>query len=236
MLEVDGNSKETAGFVGRSAELMHSDHDKAEVLTAMSSPASEFPCGLLKAARTIQSDHDKARVLRESTYQDTPACRDAFFAVVSEIHADNDRSEVLRSMLNRTGLEAATYRRVAAAAAAMGSDNDKANVLKVLGSYYAEQPFFDAVNTVQSSNDRKGILQEIMQKNPGKAVLLGVVDSAAGVSSDNEKAEILIAVAKASNDADVRSAVQRKCEKIGSDSDYRRVASVLLRGGVESEQ
>ena len=60
--------------------------------------------------------------------------------------------------------------------------------------------------------------------------LLQAIEAPSGIASDNEKAEILSAAAKASTDSEVRSAVQREMGKLHSDSDYRRVANVLLSG------
>jgi hypothetical protein len=207
---------------------MSSDHDKAEVLVAIPSLSGGTGCALLKAARTIQSDHDKARVLRDSGYLESSEYAGAFFAVVSLIQSDNDRSSVLRDMLDRPGLGQSTYGSVASAAKTMSSDNDKANVLTLLSKYYAEAPFFEAVNTIRSDNDRKRVLKGLIERTPDKTVLLEVIHSASGISSDNDKAELLVAVAKVSGETDVRSAVQQACGKISSDSDYRRVASALF--------
>ena len=151
------------------------------------------------------------------------------------IQSDNDRSTVLRDLLDRPGLDAATYERVASAAKAMSSDNDKANVLTLLSGYYTETPFFDAVNTIRSDNDRKRVLKKVIERTPVRTVLLETIDSASGISSDNDKAELLIAAAKVSGEPEVRAAVQRACGKLGSDSDYRRVANALFSGTAESK-
>jgi hypothetical protein len=153
--------------------------------------------------------------------------------VASLIQSANDRSTVLRQLLDRPSLDAATYQRVAMAAKSINSDNDKANVLIRLSPHYTEAPFFDAVKTINSDNDRKRVLKSVIESTPAKATLLEIVDGATGINSDNEKAELLIAVAKASADAEVRSAVQRACGKIRSDGDYRRVASVLFNTTTE---
>jgi beta-lactamase regulating signal transducer with metallopeptidase domain len=232
MLEADGASPETASRVGQSAKSMHSDHDKAEVLLAIPAPSEDSGCAPLMAARTIQSDFDKARVLRDSAYLESSACRDAFFTVVNLIRSDNDRSTVLRELLGRPGLEAATYENTALAAKTMSSDNDKANVLLLLGRHYAEGSFFEAVNTIRSDNDRKRVLNGMLESRPAKAVLLGIVDSASSMSSDHDKADVLIAVAKTPADSEVRSAVERACGKVRSDNDYRRVASALFNDTV----
>lgn len=228
MLETDGQSPETARLVGLSAKGMSSDNDKAEVLLSIPNTAGDTHCALLKAARTIQSDNDKARVLRESSYIDSAQCRDAYFAVVNLIQSDNDRSNVLQNLLGQPTHELETYRQIANSARTMNSDNDKANVLVLLGLQYAESPFFDAVNSIQSANDRQRVLEAVLKSSPPKAVLLQVIESAATLSGDNEKANILLAVARQSNEAEVRTALQQACSKISSDNDYRRVASAIF--------
>ena len=229
MLETDGESPETARLVGLSAKTMNSDNDKAEVLLSIPTTASgETHCALLKAARTIQSDNDKARVLQEASYVESTLCRDAYFAVVNLIQSDNDKSGVLQNLLKQAGLEPATYLEVANSAKGLHSDNDKANVLTMLSAHYTEAPFFDAANTIDSSNDRARVLQAVMANAPSKAVLLQVISSASTLGADNEKTDILINIAKQSSDFNVRTALQQACEKLTSDNDYRRVASALF--------
>jgi len=134
-----GGSPETASRVGQSAKIDELDHDKAKCSSRFPSLSGGTGCALLKAARTIQSDHDKARVPNGTQGISSHRMRRGlFFAVVSLIQSDNDRSSVLRDMLDRPGLGASTYASVASAAKAMSSDNDKANVLTLLSKYYAD--------------------------------------------------------------------------------------------------
>jgi hypothetical protein len=110
----------------------------------------------------------------------------------------------------------------------MSSDNDKANVLTILGAQYAEAPFFEATNTIDSSNDRERVLQAALAQTPTQTVLLQVIESASTISGDNEKANVLLAVAKQSHESEVRAALQQACGKLNSDNDYRRVASAIF--------
>jgi hypothetical protein len=233
MLETDGQSPETARLVGLSAKGMSSDNDKAEVLLAVpNAAAGDTHCALLKAARTISADNDKARVLHESGYIDAAQCRDAYFAVLNLISSDNDRSNVLQNLLNQPAHDLETYREIANSARTMNSDNDKANVLSLLGGQYAEAPFFEAADTIQSNHDRERVLQAVLKSSPSQPVLLQVIESASTLSGDNEKANILLAVARQSNQAEVRAALQQACGKISSDNDYRRVASAIFESDV----
>ena len=110
----------------------------------------------------------------------------------------------------------------------MSSDNDKANVLLLLSGSYKGAIFFEAVKTLHSDNERTRVLKSVIDHEATKPALLLVIDAATGIASDHEKAEVLIAAAKASSDSEVRLALQRACGKLHSDNDYRRVASLLL--------
>jgi beta-lactamase regulating signal transducer with metallopeptidase domain len=228
MLNADGGSPETASLVGRAAKAMHSDHDKAEVLLAIPAASGADGCAVFKAARSIQSDNDKSRVLRQAGYRESSQCRADLFAVVNSIHSDNDRSAVLRDLLSRPDLEVETYRNIAISSIGMSSDNDKATVLVSLGGAYLGEPFFDAIKTLHSDNDRKRVLKAVIERDAAKPALLHVIDAASGIASDHDKADVLIAAAKASSDPELRASIQRACGKLHSDNDYRRVASLLL--------
>ncbi len=229
MLEIDGHDADTARLIGQSAKTMNSDNDKADVLLAIPSAATgDARCSLLNAARTIQSDNDKARVLRDTGYAESAECRGAWFAVVNEIQSDNDRSNALQSVLKLSNLQADTYRDVAKSAKGMNSDNDKANVLVLLSAHYSETPFFDAVASINSDNDRGRVLKALLETNPSKAQVLQIIDSAIGLNDDNEKTEILLAIAKRNKEPEVRASLQKACGKLTSDNDYRRVASALF--------
>jgi beta-lactamase regulating signal transducer with metallopeptidase domain len=231
LLESNGHDPETARLIGLSARAMSSDNDKADVLLAIPAAASgDARCGLLSAARTIQSDNDKARVLRDSGYVESAQCRDAWFAVANLIQSDNDRSEALQNLVKSGNLEAGTYRDVAISAKAVNSDNDKANILTALSGHYIDTPFFESLDTIHSDNDRARVLKAVLDAKPAKAGLLQVIQSAAGISSNNDKADVLLEVARQSSEPEVRVALQKACEQISSDNDYRRVASAIFNG------
>jgi len=157
-----------------------------------------------------------------------PQCRDAWFSVANLIQSDNDRASVLQDLLKTNSLQAETYRNVAKSAKGLTSDNDKATVLISLSDHYTGTSFFDAADTIQSSSDHARVLQAVLEHKPAKAELLQAVHSAAGLSDDNEKANLLLQAARQSNEPEVRAALQQACEKLSSDSDYRRVASALF--------
>jgi hypothetical protein len=58
---------------------------------------------------------------------------------------------------------------------------------------------------------------------------MGVIESAAAIPGDNEKADILLAAAQQAKSPEVRAALQQACGKINSDNDYRRVASAIFQ-------
>jgi beta-lactamase regulating signal transducer with metallopeptidase domain len=229
VLQSSGKDPEMARLVALSAKGMSSDGDKADVLLAIPpDKSSQASCALLSAARDIQSDGDKARVLHDSAYVDSSGCRDVYFSVVSRIQSDVDRAGVLQNLLSQTNLTSETLQEIANSAKAMSSDGDKANVLALEATKFSGVSLFEATNSIQSSGDRARVLKAVLEHTPDKAALLNLVASAANVPDDNEKGEILLAVAKQSAEPDVRSALQQACEKLSSDNEYRRVATAIF--------
>lgn len=232
LLDIDNRDPETTRLIAQSAKQINSDNDKADVLVAISNKnAGASSCALLDAARNINSDNDKARVLHDAPFSDTPECRAAWFSVANSIQSANDRANTLNNLLAAKNLTVETYREIANSAKDLNDDNDKANVLTQLAPRYLEAPFFNAANTINSSNDRSRVLKAALLAAPSDAATLEIIESAASLPADNEKAETLLAVAKQANSPAVRTALQKACEKIGSDNDYRRVASAIFQTG-----
>jgi hypothetical protein len=193
--------KQMLELVGRSVEKIGSDSDKREVLEAI--------------ARTgAAHSSDSGTVVLKAA---------------GTIQSDSDRTSVLLDLLSKPGLEEAELPRVASAAKHLSSDHDKARVLSTLAPKYNGIEFFDALNSIQSDNDRKQVLTKLIESKPEPAVVLRIIESAQRISSESDKVEVLTAVAQRYQDPDVRTALQRAGASVQSDSDYRRLASILLK-------
>ena len=113
------------------------------------------------------------------------------------------------------------------------SDGDKANLLKTLAptalssqNAALRRAFFDAYETLSSDGESRGVLTAALpfgHANP--AVTRDVIEATRHISSDSDKAEVLIALAKQRllTSSAIRDAFLDAAKRISSSSDYRRV-------------
>lgn len=227
---------------GRSVERMSSDHDKAELLklSAPSIAASdpEVRRSLLRAAGSISSDHDKARVISSilGGGQLPPEVLEDVLRVASKIQSDHDKSKVLELAVQQELKHPSTQAAFFSAVGTIGSDNDRTRVLNAIiqrgfsGEIAATLAFINAVRSINSDNDKRHVLEAMLERGNSADVVKTAVELAATIGSDNDKAHVLSMIAEKHGDnPEVRDAVRKAAEKIGSDSDYRRIVSKLQR-------
>ena len=115
------------------------------------------------------------------------------------------------------------------------SDYERATFLKKTAPVFlngeSTEAYFQNIDTIQSDYERRGVLSSLLkQKDLNERVLGLVLDSAARLGSDYEKATLLI---QASNlytgDTLLRAAFLRAIETIKSDHERGRVLSALLK-------
>jgi beta-lactamase regulating signal transducer with metallopeptidase domain len=224
---------ETRRALMRAAASIQSDHEKAKVLTAtllagrLPAPALEE---LLKVSEKIQSDHDKAQVLKSALEQDfdQPMALAAFFAVVRTINSSHDRSQLLSEVVKRHKT-APIAEEVARSTEGISSDHDKANVLSKLASDTTSEAVMNAVKSIGSDSDKRRVLEAMLEHETTPQILKSAIELAATIGSENDKANVLVKIAERhGGDPEVRDAVRKAAEKIGSDSDYRRIVSKLF--------
>jgi len=80
-------------------------------------------------------------------------------------------------------------------------------------------------------NYEKGrVLSALLKKEPGKETLLFTLKSASTISSDYEKAQLLLKIARSNSDDDaVRNAIVEAARTIGSEYERGRVLSAVFR-------
>jgi len=223
----------------RAAASINSDHDKANVLSALLGPRqlpAEVLDDLLRLAAKIQSDHHKAQVLGLAVQQDLSqaSTRTAFFAAVDTINSDHHRAQVLEAVIEQSSAEG-LIDDLARSAQGISSDHHKANVLRKLASRAGTTPFVDAVRSINSDSDKRRVLEAMLERAESAAAAKNAVALAATLGSDHDKAQVLLKLAeKHRDDPEVRDAVRKAAEKISSDSDYRRIMSKLLADTGES--
>jgi hypothetical protein len=178
------------------------------------------------AARDISSAYEKQQVLAAVAvkYLDDNDTLAEFAAAIPTISSDHERGQALAALVKDRKLTSEQLKIVVPAVAKMSSDYDKANallgLLKAGGTEAVAQPaFFDAVNGIQSAYDRARVLSAVLVAKPSNEAVKLIVTSAAGISSDYEKAQVLIAAAKIGDD-DIRKMLVEVAR--GIRSDYER--------------
>ena len=216
-----------------------SDGDHARVLSKLlqaHGDDSDALARVLRSAEKISSDGDKARVLREavSSYRDDQALRKAFFDAANSISSDGDHQQVLVTLAHRQGIGTDTLGGIANSAQRISSDGDKAHVLVDLAGANIEparDAFFAAADSIHSDGDRSRVLTALLDK-PGtsSAMAIGAIQSAIGISSEGDKARVLLDAAnRYSNDPGVNAALRKAVESLHSDGEYRAVMSEIQR-------
>lgn len=118
------------------------------------------------------------------------------------------------------------------------SDGDKANLLKTVAAtaLTARNPalrraFFNAFETLSSDGDSRSVLTAaIPYGHANPAITLDVIESTRHISSDNDKAEVLIALTKQRllSSAAIRDAFLSAAKQISSSADYKRVLQAAI--------
>jgi hypothetical protein len=109
-----------------------------------------------------------------------------------------------------------------------------AQLLSEIGASYAlddtlRPPFFAAASTLDSDYEHgRTLLSVVGAKDMPRPVTLAVLESAKGISSDNQLADVLIAVIqKVRMDDTIRAAVRADAQSISSQYDRGRVYEAL---------
>ena len=225
-----------------AARTISSDEERRKVLSAQlrrSGLTNTTLSDIAGSAKSIGSDEEKAGVLVElagGNLQD-PAVRTAFFEAVDSIGSDEERKKVLMAVTHHAGSEGEILTGVARSAKKMGSDDEKAAVLGEIATFsfsngQLRDAFFAAVDSIGSEDDRAKVLSAVLRKDGlAKESVIRVIESAAQISSDEIKAGILTKVVEsaASDDAQVRAALQKAVKSIQSDGEYRRIMSAYTK-------
>ena len=125
---------------------------------------------------------------------------------------------------------------LSALARQISSDHEKANILRSSAEMFLHDTtlstaFFQTVSTVGSDHERRRTLSSLLSaKNLREEVWLQMLDAAALISSDHEKATFLLEASKVYDGSTrLRSAFLRTIETIKSDHERGRVLNALLR-------
>jgi hypothetical protein len=187
------------------------------------------------AGRDISSAYEKRQLLQavSGKYLDDKDTLAEFAAAIATINSDYDRGQALAGLVKDRKLTSEQLKIVLPAVAKMSSDHDKAEALLGLlkaGGVDAVAPpaFFEAVNGIQSAYDRARVLTAILAAKPDNEAVKLIVTSAAGIDSDYEKSQVLIAAAKI-GDEDIRKMLVEVARGIRSDYERGNVLAAATK-------
>jgi hypothetical protein len=164
-----------------------------------------------------------------------PLAQAAFFAAAGTVQSGADRSRVLKAMIDRD-VAWADSEEIARSIEHISGDNEKANLLIKMASKPATPAFLKAVGSINSDNDKRRVIEAMVERAGTADAAKNAVMLAANINSDHDKTQVLAAVAeKYRSDPEVRAALRKAAEKISSDSDYRRIVSKLYVDSGEAE-
>lgn len=216
----------------RAAASIQSDHDRSGLLgRILETPSVDGAAAaeILHIAEGIQSDSDKARLLGEvrSEWLGSAPAKEAWFIAVRSIHSDADRARVLIGYLVRGEATPDSLAQICQSTIGIGSDHDKASVLAAAHSALPPQ-CFAAVRSIVSDSDKRRVLERVLVSGASPEIAAAAVEAAGTLSSDHDKAEVLICAARRYSDDGTRALIRKVAAGVASDSDYRRVTSKLL--------
>ncbi len=193
---------------------------------------------LAQAARQINSDYEQAQLLIgvAPVLAGRNSATPAFFQGVNTIASDYERARVLKTLLKRVEPNKELLTQVATSTKSITSDYEKAGVLKAVAAVYLDDAtlrgiFFQTVNSIDSDYEHRRVLSALIKtKNLGEEALTQLLNSAADISSDYEKATFLLEASSAyTGDVRLRNAFLKAVETIKSDYERGRVLSALLK-------
>ncbi|NUS98097.1 MAG: hypothetical protein HOQ11_11900, partial [Gemmatimonadaceae bacterium] len=217
---------------------MRSDIERLLKLTKLDQAQTERVLGF--AQSDISGDYDKSQLLQLLLKQGliTPPLQPKFIAAAGTIGGDYERRQVLTALVKSGRLGVESQNAVLQAARRIGSDYDMREMLlelvKAQGLSKATAPaFLAAAGRISSDYDMRTLLVTIMddQENLDPSIVDSFLDlGAKRISSDYDKAEFFIAVARTGpNTETARERVAKAAESISSESDYGRVLSSLRK-------
>jgi hypothetical protein len=187
-----------------------------------------------RSAASISSDGEKSRVLVAVAGQlpADPALTSALAGAAETISSDGERRRVLLATIERK-LSPESIAEVARAARSISSDGEKSRALVALAAVAApDAAFFQAVDSISSDGERREVLAAVVaNKHPlNRETWIRLLGTARGISSDGEKARVLVEVAHScpADDAVIAAYVET-LETISSTGEFRRAFSALAR-------
>ncbi|PYR92603.1 MAG: hypothetical protein DMF84_13650 [Acidobacteria bacterium] len=221
-----------------AASSISSDYELRRVYSKMLDKGPVSPAileSILSSTSSIESDYELAELLRQILGQQSldDRTRPLYFKAVSSISSDYERHRVLSAALRGTP-DGATILGALNRAGDIGSDYEAAQfLLEVLQKASVEgaarDPFFTVVNRLNSTYERRRVLDAVIRKPGVSRETLQAVLRSAKEMSGYDLAQVLLAVANAHTlTGDLRDSYLDAADKL-SGYDQGQVMTALVK-------
>src|SRR5262249_16087629 len=233
--------KSGANAIFEEVSLIRSDYAKriyfCELMKKHKLDSSSAQRVVTQAAREMKSDYEKRQVLSLAAekYLDDQKVLTEFIAATATVGSDYERGQTIAAALKREALTAAQLKGVLQSVAGISSDYEKAQALiRIADAYPAEAAaspvFFDEANSVKSDYEHSRDLLTLLRGKPNNDTLNLTLKSVSSISSDYEKARVLMQVAAlGKDDESVRKALVEAARNINSEYERGRMLSAAFK-------
>jgi hypothetical protein len=171
-----------------------------------------------------------ARVQRILSRRGAPAVLED----IGKIESDGSRHIYLYELLRTGSLNAEDLREAMRQARKISSDGEKAALLMAVAAYFrtpaAREDYFYAVDTIASDGEHRRVLSSIIEKfGSDREMMARSLRSAKRISSDGEKAGLLVEAAGQPLSDEARQNFFRATDSISSDGERHNVLSAIIR-------
>ena len=220
----------------RAGQQITSDYERRQVLEHVASRVTldrKAAAVYVQAMATMTSDYEQRQALSALMRRNGAADGDTLLPALSHIKSSYDKRMVLEGMLERGTLSVEAKQTVLGAVSGMQSDYDRRQVLTAYVERFGveppvREPFFAAARAITSNYDLREVLTGLAKTSGDREVQTSVFDAVAQMTSDYDRAEVLLAFAPGV-DAASRAAFVSAAERIKSSHDQNRVLAALVK-------
>lgn len=189
-------------------DLLEGDYARRLYFTRLASSAQLSSAQLVRvidsAASKIQSDYEMAELLIAASKQkafDDPA-QLSLARAASRIKSDYEKRRAFTALLSKNGLSPATFGEILAGTKGMDSDYELAELLITMNKSVGKDrglalALLDAAGHLDSDYEHGRVLKDLVAQGPDTEVVTQLLKQVPRVGSAYERAEVLLAVARA---------------------------------------
>lgn len=223
-------------------EAIRSDHVQGIYLSSLLDQASPSAADteriIAVAAAGMSSEHELAELLVALAGRGLDAPLDSrYLELVASFGSDHEAARALRALLESAAPPATTVAGVLAVAAGLESSHELSRVARaalaaIPPSAAVPGVFFDTVAAIPSSHGRRRALEAVVERELAEAEIARLLEVAATISSDHDRAEILVDLANRHRLDDAnRRRYRDAAGGISSRHDRERALTALERRG-----